>query len=238
MIANVRQWMKNWSKKWTKRYIAEWLFVFLAFSIVMFLAGGLVSALEENGLGSSEAAGWIQAIGTVVAIIAAFLIAEHQSKSSLKTIVNAQKLAEDFKKNGTLAVVRAAKTHATNIGNAIVPESPLQIYEVYDRSIIDGLVSALSAAPLYELGSTNAVVALLALRDQFVFLGNAVDTYIAGPWKHEHIGPMLESLDSGGYVSERAKAYDSASLQLGNNVKQRVEYIHSRCEVIELALAS
>ncbi len=236
MITKIRQWVKQWSKKWTKKYVAEWLFALIVFVFMMFLAGGLISALEIKGLESSEAAGWTQAIGSIAAVVAAYFIANHQSKSSLEAIANAQKLAENFKKNGTLAVVRAANTHATNIGNAVASDSPVQIYEVYDKSIINGVVAALSAAPLYELGSTNAVIALLALRDQFVFLGNAVETYIAGPWQDEDIRRMLESLPAGGPANERAKAHNSVSQQYAKNVQDRVAYIHSRCDEIQIAL--
>nr|WP_314487488.1 hypothetical protein [uncultured Pseudomonas sp.] len=140
-------------------------------------------------LSSQDLPAWIQAIGSVAAIVYAVRI----SRSSINHAASA-------KRKTIFAIAEAAHTHACNIRKAIDvmawnSGNNIQIYSVYDKTIIEGVVKALQGVPMHELGSSKAVIAMLSLTDQMVFLGSAVETLIQGPYKHPVLGKTLESLD-------------------------------------------
>lgn len=138
---------------------------------------------------SEGAPAWVQAGGSVAALFIAIWI----SRSSISHTASA-------KRKTIFAIVEAAHTHACNIRKAIDvmgfnSGNNIQIYAVYDKTIIEGVVKALQGVPMHELGSSKAVIAMLSLTDQMVFLGSAVETLIQGPYKHPVLGKTLESLD-------------------------------------------
>lgn len=217
-------------------YFFRCLEVFFVLVLYLIICYGLYLSVEGDGLGSAGAAAWMQAIGTLIAVAGAFGISQAQSKAALRSILDAQKLSDDSKRIGVLAVVRAARAHATNIGDAVFDHPPLKIYEVYDKTVIAGVVGALSEAPLYEIGSPVAVVEILSLRDQFIFLGNQVEDYINGPMRHNSMAGTLESLPLPEYKDKRNKVYEQGVQILINNVKNRVKTIVGKCEIIEQEL--
>lgn len=145
--------------------------------------GALLKVLE-----SPSASGWVQAVGAILALAIAVWIPTRQSKRDRKDRVSS-----------LLAVAEAAHTHAQNIRAAITrsdfenAELSISLWEVYDRTIIDGIVRALQSVPLHELGSRDAVIAMLALTDQMVFLGKAVEILIKGPAKHPELSTAMEA---------------------------------------------
>lgn len=138
---------------------------------------------------SKEAApAWVQAIGSILALIIVFLVS--------KIPVN---YAASVKRKTIFAIAEAAHTHACNIRNAIdMMDWPsgnnYQIYSVYNKVVIEGVVKALQGIPMHELGSSRAVIAMLSLTDQMVFLGSAVETLLEGPHQHPGISITLQSI--------------------------------------------
>lgn len=145
--------------------------------------GALFKMLE-----SPSASGWVQAIGAILALAIAVWIPARQSKRDRNDRVSS-----------LLAVAEAAHTHAQNIRAAITrsdferAELSISLWEVYDRTIIDGIVRALQSVPLHELGRRDAVIAMLSLTDQMVFLGKAVEILIKGPSNHPELSRSLEA---------------------------------------------
>lgn len=188
------------------------------------------------------AAAWFQAVGSVAAILFAVLIAKYQAHALKSETERAQRLVEAGRRNGILAVAAAANSRATVIGEALSSDAPrMQLYSAYDRSIIDGMVAALSAAPVYELGDPVAVTALIKMRDQFIFLGESVDTFIAGPWKHPDIAPTLIKGCADPDPKFR-KAYqdmaDSSQKQFAKNALDRVASIQCAFSELSTSLSS
>ncbi|MBP1317110.1 hypothetical protein [Herbaspirillum sp. 1130] len=99
----------------------------------------------------------------------------------------------------TVAVAEAAYTHAQNIRAAISrsdferAELSISLWDAYDRPIIEGIVRALQSVPLHELGRRDAVITMLALTDQMVFLGRAVEILIKGPAQDPELSTALEA---------------------------------------------
>lgn len=61
-----------------KRKIGEWIIAIYSGLGILFLVAGLVAALETHELGSAEVASWVQAIGSVGAIVVAILVFKGQ----------------------------------------------------------------------------------------------------------------------------------------------------------------
>lgn len=238
MIAKAEKTSKEKYSIYILNISFKFIFPLLAIVLILVLCLGLYLSIKKSGLGSSDAAGWMQAIGAIFAIAGSFFIASNQAKENIKSIIKSQELAAKAKRNGILSVVAAAKLHIANI-DAVIPEDvPVQIYNVYDITMINGVVEALSTAPLYEIESPEAIAALLSLKDQFVFLGRQVEEYLAGPWRHKHMASTLEGLREPQYKSNLEKALVTSKKVLTNNVKQRIQYINQKIKIIETNLAS
>jgi len=140
-------------------------------------------------LSKDGAPAWIQAIGSILALVIVILVS--------KTPVNH---AASVKRKTIFAIAEAAHTHACNIRNAIdamewLTGNNSQIYTVYNKVVIEGVVKALQGVPMHELGSSKGVLAMLSLTDQMVFLGTAVEILLQGPHKHPGIAKTLDSID-------------------------------------------
>lgn len=140
-------------------------------------------------LSRDGAPAWIQAIGSILALAIAISVSKisvnHAASTRRKTI---------------FAIAEAAHAHACNIRNAIdamewLKGNNTQIYTAYNKVVIDGIVKALQAVPMHELGSSKGVLAILSLTNQMVFLGTAVDSLLQGPYQHPGITKVLDSID-------------------------------------------
>jgi len=222
------------SKKRKSNCFFQCFIYLILFIFVLIVCYGAYQTIINKGFLSTETSGWMQVIGSILAIMGAFFIAKHQSDMTLQSIFDSQKIADETRRKRILAVVLFARTHAENIGNAISDKESLKIYDVYDKTIINNVVSALSSIPLFEVGHPSAISALLALRDQFIFLGSQVEIYIAGPWKHDDIGPELEKYRDSEY---KDCLFKTATQAFATNVTKRVELIIDKCGCIEDALS-
>jgi hypothetical protein len=146
---------------------------------------------------SASAASWVQAVGSIAAIVIALRIGREQNKTALEAATNAQRFSENGRQRAVMAIVGAAHEFATSVRSAFAGEDvAYALLSVYDPKVVSHVVSALEVAPLTDVGSPDGVGALLSLRLQFVLLGNAVDTFVAGPWKHPHLGKNLADYES------------------------------------------
>lgn len=186
---------------------------------------------ERTGeiLSSEGAPAWIQAIGSVAALFIAIRI----SRSSINH-------AASEKRKTIFAIAEAAHTHACNIRKAIDvmgwnSGNNFQIYEVYDKTIIEGVVKALQGVPMHELGSSKAVLAMLSLTDQMVFLGSAVETLLQGPYKHPVLGKALESRDQNDHAQLQRLAATGFSV-LQNNARRHLTKIDQDYEALKESL--
>ena len=180
-------------------------------------------------LSTQDLPAWIQAIGSVAAIAYAVRI----SRSSINHAASA-------KRKTIFAIAEAAHTHACNIRKAIDvmgwnSGNNFQIYEVYDKTIIEGVVKALQGVPMHELGSSKAVLAMLSLTDQMVFLGSAVETLLQGPYKHPVLGKALESRDQNDHAQIQRLAATGFSV-LQNNARGHLTKIDQVYEALKESL--
>lgn len=194
---------------------------------ICFFALAWFLSIRFPGDAGQNLAAWLQAVGSIGAILAAFLVGR-------------QTIAEERngRRQSIVAVAGAAAEHARRIRDVLdLGNDPghARMYNVYDKTIIDGMVHALTDAPAHEVGSPDGVIALLALRDQFVFLGVQMERYLAGPRKLEEIQSAIESCGDNRAVRD-ATIRDAEGV-LENNVRGRLEQIQRHHDELAAAVA-
>lgn len=175
---------------------------------------------------SEGAPAWVQAGGSVAALFIAIWI----SRSSISHTASA-------KRKTIFAIVEAAHTRAYNIRKAIDTGDNSQIYAVYDKTVIEGVVKALQGVPMHELGSSKAVLAMLSLTDQMVFLGSTVETLLQNQYHNPTIRKILESFDEKDHKG-RLELAATAFSNLQDNVRRHLNIIDKDYESLKESLAS
>jgi hypothetical protein len=179
-------------------------------------------------------AAWVQAIGSIIAIVAAIVIGWWQAKVARESLVNAQVIAERARQRGILAIAEAALEHSRRFDEALSQSESgnfIALYEVYDQSIIDGMVQALSEVPTHEVGSRDAVISLLSLRDQFRFLGRTIEDY-----KNPRRDPEIAKLLLENEAPERQKIWTEVKAIFAKNVRDRIATIRTDYESLKSAI--
>ncbi len=191
---------------------------------------------EFPGADGQTLAVWFQAVGSIAAIFVAFMVGREQSRAALRVVMEER----HERRRSIVAVAGAAAEHARRIGEVLdkgdsgVPGHPM-MYTVYDKSIVDGLVHALSDSPAHEVGSPEGVVALLLLRDQVAFLGAQMEEYLKGPWNHPEHRKSIESC--GDNVEHQRLTVAQAQETLEKSVRQRLQAIRQRYDELQKAVA-
>lgn len=170
-------------------------------------------------LTSDGAAAWVQAIGALLALAIAIWVPAARAKMDSKE-----------KRLSMLAVAEAAHSHASNIRLAIDSsnfeqgEVSLKMWNIYDPSIIIGVVRGLQNIPLHELGSRKGVISLLSITDQMVLLGKAVDAFIDGPHRNVEHTKLLQSIPEDDHKMRRQLHLQVFSI-LANNARLHLDRI-------------
>jgi hypothetical protein len=144
---------------------------------------GIVLLLRaaEKPLWTQEAAGWVQAIGSIAAIWFAYLSGQKQARDALVAVREADKIAADRKLAAVLAVVDSAQRHAHETAKPFKDDkvSFLMLHIYYSNHLMTNMKQALETIPAHELGSYDAVSALLILRQSMNDLHGNVERAVA-----------------------------------------------------------
>jgi hypothetical protein len=192
----------------------------------------------STNLSSSDWAAWVQAIGSICAIIAAVLISWAQSRLARESLTRSQLIADKARQSGILAIAEAALEHARRIDEAVSRTESgdaVALSQVYDQTIIDGIVQALTAVPAQEVGSRDGVMALLSLRDQFRFLGVQVEKFLR-PWMDADINKELESLAGADDRDVRREFLRGSKVAFAKNVRLHLTAIRTAYAAMEGAI--
>jgi hypothetical protein len=173
---------------------------------------------------SDWAAACVRAFGAIGAIAAVlcfvWLLPDVTQKARQKSI---------------LATARAGLVRAKQLGEAIARPDPFGIadvlYVIYHQTIIDGIVQTLTSVAAQEIGSRDAVMALLSLRDQFRFLSTSVEIFET-PTKDPGTVKRLLALGE----AERRRYLTARQPILAKNVRDRLATIQRDCEALGRAL--
>ena len=110
-------------------------------------------------------AAWVQAIGSIVAIVAAFSISYLQHKSTLKALRTIKRDANLGKLDVLLALAEQARTLIEKANAGIQGDISSYFEREIDSNDLRGLHEAFAAVVLHDLPSGNAVFAVLRLKE-------------------------------------------------------------------------
>lgn len=131
---------------------------------------------------SQTYAAWSQAVGAIVAIVGAYVVGERQGKVALTNAVQLDTIVERKRIASILAIAKAANSRAKSIGQIFAGDEVNfeRYFTEYHPSILESLSGALSAIPVHQLGSADAAIAMLDLRDSLGFLQRGIATWYEG----------------------------------------------------------
>lgn len=215
------------------RIIAEGSFVIAAsFLGVLVIA---VLTIHVWGWNSGNVASWVQAVGSILAIIGAYIVGERQSGATLRATQEAHRLGERSRREGMFSVLKTAHSFAKVIDAALADESkPLKMYDVYHPSLIDSLVDLMSKLPVSELGSDEAIGAFVMFNGQFIFLKESLNEYVGGAYT-DKVKADIQNLEEQGYRGKTKEIVDGKWGALTHNVQIHLESIDTNFACLEAA---
>lgn len=132
---------------------------------------------------SSDAASWIQAIGSIGAIIGAFLIGERQAKRERNRLDDARAKSEGDLQRAQLAIVSLLHEFGQRFGRAYDAEESSILQVEWDTALKNSVRAALNAfdaMPLHELKSSNQAQAAAEVRSTVQSIYDITASYLNG----------------------------------------------------------
>ncbi|WP_198294866.1 hypothetical protein [Burkholderia ubonensis] len=224
------------------RMIVDGAFVIAATFLVTLVIA--VMAIDAWGWNAGNVASWVQAVGSIAAIIGSYFIGERQAKAALAATQKAHQLAEESRliveakaaqerRAGMYAVVLAAHNHTVQIKEALDDEYNIKMYSIYHPSIIDSMIELLSKLPIHTLGSERAIAAFVIYNGQFTFLKGAMAKYLAGPYTDE-TNEQLAELKKHAYDEKYSDdVISSKRAVLRKNVETHIDRIQKEFEILD-----
>lgn len=168
---------------------------------------------------------WVQAVGSVLAIAAVFWIAEFnrekEQRSRNQSVLAVARVAHDFIKEVDTELQTILTSKACGFDGS-------NIRSIYHRDIALRYGNALTNVPLHELGSPEAVKALLALQVQFsVFFPDAMDRLLKGP---DRIAPHNDT-------DTQARLFEKFIQRKIPTMRPQFKKIATDCMTVEKALS-
>lgn len=177
---------------------------------------------------SGEWASWVQAIGSILAIVGAWLGIRYQLGRATKQ-----------RRDAIIAIAGAANARADQVRGYLLGADPhFELSTKFHQSIVDGLVHALNGASVDEIGSPEGVSAFLEMQYQVVLLGMAIQAFTKGPYGDPDFVASVEKLREQGYsVAVIDNAEESRRQVLRRNLEDRTRYINERYTALSNAVS-
>ena len=227
LITKLQQVTQTGTKK--KRF-NRWACLFIVSTFV------LVGIYWSLGGATCDLPAWIQAGGSILAIIASFGIADWGRSSENRE-----------RRENVFAVVKAAHEYAGKIRKS-VDDSVLSgqmvdpvISHLYHRSITDGFSRALANIPFHEVGTSEGIAAILDMQIQFErFMPNSLEKFIAGPQNHPAFLEAKAQLDVRNHPERYTKEKELHNMlfkRLADNVRDNLTRIDDSFHCINEAMS-
>jgi hypothetical protein len=189
--------MNNWQMK----YAAMVLSAMLSYAAYQWIPW------EE--MGAAEWASWVQAIGSIGAIIGAYYFGERQAQAAVRSAFEIDALSEVKRQKSYFEIVAAACDYANRISKHFSSDwvNKIGITLEYDEQIAASLIDAISAVPIHDLGTDERVRAWIDTKIALVYFQNAMVAY------------MAEINDDDGRGEEDPPGHRSRVIQCGQHVK-------------------
>ena len=121
---------------------------------------------RTSGLDAGEWASWVQAVGSIAAILLAYFLGERQTSVALQAVREAERMSSARIYDQILALADSAEKFTEKMSRIFHDGgfSYLDFSMQYDDAITESLLDSLKAVSAHELGSYNAILALATLR--------------------------------------------------------------------------
>lgn len=123
--------------------------------------------------------GWVQAVGSIAAIVAAYFLGAAQVEAANHAAMAAERRAEGKRQSSILAIGAAIVSMVEELPNLAYNNKAghLAVGLAYDKRIFDGLISALGNIPVHELGSAKAVESFFGIKNSLIALQVKIEKF-------------------------------------------------------------
>jgi hypothetical protein len=158
--------------------------------IIAFIAGYFFKWLtKEHSITDAETAIWLAALGTICAIVGAFVLGERQIYALWKTSAAADEQYVGKKRASILAMATAAYSAMDRLdsqyGNTL--QERMRVRVAYHGDTFASLIEALAAIPIHEFESVEAATAMAGLKKNMIEAQHLVDQFIEARSKPEEV---------------------------------------------------
>jgi hypothetical protein len=152
---------------------SKWIAIrLLGFLLAFFCSVGILTVAFGFGppVWSQEAAGWIQAVGSIAAIGFAYLFGERQATANLESVREANRLDAKRRYDSIIALAESAEVFTKSIAEVFQDGQfgYLALKFRYREEVFGSLVASVKAVSAQDLGSYNAVLAFVLLQEALV----------------------------------------------------------------------
>jgi hypothetical protein len=135
-------------------------------------------------------AAWVQAAGSILAIIAAFLISYLQYRSSLKVLKTQRRDANVSRLDVLFALAEQARTLIEKANAGIQGDFASYHEREFHSNDLQGLHEAFATVALHELPTGNTVFAILRLKEVTRQMPRLLDQAVDELDAHGAVGPL------------------------------------------------
>ncbi|MEF3066341.1 hypothetical protein [Pandoraea apista] len=140
----------------------------VSFAVAVAVGAVLMVFVRNPPADSGQWASWVQAIGSIVAIVGAYFIGERQSVAARKALADERKAATNARLARYLAIAEVARDATEDAGSLIanIPHTPgFSLNSLFFQpEALNDAVESLRLIPIDELGSACAIKAFTRFR--------------------------------------------------------------------------
>ncbi|WP_438859308.1 hypothetical protein [Achromobacter spanius] len=169
--------------------IIKYVAIALAIAVIGFFSSiGVLTYIFDRPIGtfapstSADAAGWVQAIGSIGAIVAAYFYGADQARRASKSALDLYQLDKNRIEEGCRAIVYRMRGEVGILATSTAANNARNFREVWNLHLSSPLIAAIHAfdsMPLHELGGGEAVQYACEIRSTVANVKVMIETHMA-----------------------------------------------------------
>jgi hypothetical protein len=140
---------------------------------------------------------WLVPLSTVFAILGAYLLGERQAQAAWESVLGAAESRVEKAEAAVMRIATAAHSAIELLDDRYrdTHQDRMRLRVVYFADTFSTLIEALSAIPVHELTSVEAVIALVGLRKNMTEAQLLIERYVADQTVHHDSAMTGKGLD-------------------------------------------